>query len=65
MAQPFLPADRDLARAPVQILELKRHHLSGAEPEARQKQQDRVVASPGRRLPIARGQESIHLLRRE
>lgn len=65
MAQPFLPANRDLARAPVQIIKLERHHLPRAEPQARQEQQDRVVAPPRRRLPITGGQESFHVLRCE
>jgi hypothetical protein len=63
--QPFLPADGDLSRAPVQILQLKRHHLPGAQPKASQQQQDRVVASPGRRPAIAGGEESLHLLGRK
>ena len=65
MSQPLLPANRDLARAPVQIIELKRHQLARAEPQARQQQQDRVVAPPRRRLSITGGQESFHVLRRE
>ena len=65
MAQPFLSRNRDLAGAPVQIVERQRHHLAGTEPQARQEQQNRMVAPPRRRLSITGGQEAFHVLRRE
>ena len=48
-----LAADHYLARPPVNVVETERCHFCGAQPEARQKDQDGVVASAYRTPPVA------------
>src|SRR5687768_15493436 len=62
VSKPFLSPNGDLTQAPVDIIELERHHLAGTKPETREEQQDGVIAASGSRLPIARPQEPLDLL---
>ena len=52
-----LAADGDLAVAPVDVLQGQRSDLPGSQPDPGQQRQDRVVAAPGRGLPVARREQ--------
>jgi hypothetical protein len=52
MKQPFT-SDMDLASPPVDVIELERYHLTSAKTETGQQKKDGVVASSGRRFPVA------------
>ncbi len=60
-----LPANDQLTSPPPNVIELKSHHLPGAEAESREQQQDGVIATTDGRRPIRRGQHLSDLLRRE
>jgi hypothetical protein len=51
------PANKQLPAPPVDILELDRGDLPGAQPEPHQQQQDREVAPANQPAPIAAGQK--------
>src|SRR5882762_8125052 len=43
-----LAADTQLSRVPVNIIELKRRHFTGTQTQAREQEQDGVIAAPHR-----------------
>ena len=51
-----LPANQQLAAAPVEIVKAYRRDLPGAQPQTRQQQQDRIVTPAGEAAAIAAGQ---------
>jgi hypothetical protein len=51
-----LPANEQRAAAPVEIFKAYRRDLTGAQPQTRQQQQDRIVTSAGEAATIAAGQ---------
>ena len=55
-----LPANDQLTTPPVEILELHRGNLPGAQPEPHQQQQDRVIPPSDRPPPVAAGQQAAH-----
>jgi len=65
--QPFgsvtLTQDRDLAVAPVDVLQPKTRDFAGAQPQPRQQHHDRVVTPTGRSAPITAGEQPAQLTR--
>jgi hypothetical protein len=57
-----LPADHDLRRPPVDIIELQPGDLASTQPQPGQQQHDRVVATTDRRRAIAAIQQPLHLV---
>ena len=65
MIQPkTLAAHNELTRAPTNIAELERHNFPCAQTEARQQEQDRVVAASSSGGLICGGKHALQLLRR-
>jgi hypothetical protein len=60
-----LAADENLAPFPIQIVQGQGDDFSGAQTEARQNQQDRIVALADWRAAIARRKHPLDLFRRE
>jgi hypothetical protein len=53
-----------LARFPVNVLQCHMHDFAGPQAEPRQKEQNRLVALPGRALLMAGSQHKLNLLSR-
>ncbi len=49
----YTNSDHQLASAPVDVLELQRGDLAGAQPQPREHHQHRVIAAPGRSAALA------------
>jgi hypothetical protein len=58
-----LPSDHELSVLPIQVIEFHMDYFSGTQAEACQKEQDRIVAPPLGRGPIAGLEETLDLLR--
>src|SRR5665213_960858 len=63
LAPAALAAHGELPRAPIDVIELQRHHFARSQSEPGQHQQDRIVAPSHRALPIDAGEELLSLLR--
>ncbi len=59
-----LAVHHDLSRAPVDVIEVHRYHLSGPQSEPGQQHEDRVVSSAERGVPVAASQQAIDLVLR-
>jgi hypothetical protein len=60
-----LPSDHEFSVLPVYVIEFHMDDFSGAEAEACQKEQDRVIAPVGARGPIAGLKETLDIVRLE
>ena len=56
-----LAAHDELAGPPVEVVEPKRGHLAGPQPEPRQQREDGVIAHADVGVPIAGGEQRAHL----
>ena len=54
------PSHAHLAAGPVQVLKLEADHFARSQAEPREPEQDRVVATPDRRMPINGGEHLAH-----
>ena len=58
-------SDDDLGGPPVEVLELERHDLAGAQPEPREQEHDGVVATAPRRRPVRGGERTLDVVGRQ